>query len=136
MATIRCIEDIEVWQKARVLVQSVYNLTRKDSFREDFFLRNQVRKTAVSILSNIAEGFERNGNKEFLQFLSIAKGSTGELKSQLYIALDMNYIRPDEFQSTSIQIQETGRMIYGLMKYLRESGLRGSKYPVRRSDAA
>ena len=79
-------------------------------------------------MSNIAEGFERGGDKEFLQFLSIAKGSCGEARSQLYIALDANYVAKDEFDSIYNKLNETGRLISGLMKYLKQSDLRGSKF--------
>lgn len=87
-----------------------------------------MRRAAVSIMSNIAEGFERDGNKEFAQFLSNAKGSTGEVQSQLYVALDAGFIGQEEFEQLYEQCAETGRLIGGFMKYLAQTELRGQKY--------
>ena len=92
MSTIRRFEDIMAWQEARKLTAMVYEIVQNDKFANDYGLRDQVRRAAVSVGSNIAEGFERNGNKELLKFLWIAKGSTGEVISQLYTALDVGYI--------------------------------------------
>ena len=103
-------------------------VTRKPVFAGDFPLRDQIRRAAISIMSNIAEGFERGGNKEFLQFLAIAKGSCGEVRAQLYVALDQNYIDKNQFEVISAKLLETNRMIAGLMKYLQQSDLRGSKF--------
>jgi four helix bundle protein len=86
MATIKKFEDIEAWQKARVLCQEIYRISREGQFAKDFALRNQICASSGSIMDNIAEGFERGGRKEFIQFLGIAKGSSGEVKSQLYRA--------------------------------------------------
>jgi len=91
-------------------------------------LRDQIRRAAISILSNVAEGFERGGDNEFLQFLSVAKGSSGEARSQLYVALDQSYISENQFESLSKSVTEVSQLISGLMKYLRQSNLRGSKY--------
>ena len=91
MATITRFEDIKAWQEARKMVVSVYALTYKGELAKDYALRDQMRRAAISVPSNIAEGFERGGNKEFCQFLSHAKGSSGELRSQLYNALDLGY---------------------------------------------
>ena len=88
MAKIEKFEDIQSWQKARTLTKEIYGVTLTGAFAKDFGLRDQIRRAAVSILSNIAEGFERGGDKEFLQFMAIAKGSAGELRAQLYVALD------------------------------------------------
>ena len=95
---------------------------------QDFALVNQIRRALISILSNIAEGFEREGNTEFLQFLSIAKGSCGEVRAQLYIAFDQNYIDEASFSSISETLKETSRTISGLMKYLKGADFRGSKF--------
>jgi four helix bundle protein len=128
MARINKFEDIESWKRARTLTNEVYQITAKGSFIRDFCLRDQIRRATISILSNIAEGFERSGDNEFLQFLSIAKGSCGEVRAQLYVALDQSYITPAQFKSLSDCTSEISQLISGLMKYLRQSSLRGSKY--------
>lgn len=92
MATIKRFEDLEIWQLAREISRDVYDITRKDSIKHDFSLIDQLRRSSGSIMDNIAEGFERDGNKEFVQFLSYAKGSAGETRSQLYRAVDQKYI--------------------------------------------
>ncbi|GAG07154.1 unnamed protein product, partial [marine sediment metagenome] len=97
MATIERFQDIEAWQKARELTRAVYACSSNGSFAKDFGLRDQIRRAAVSILSNIAEGFERDGSAEFLQFLSIAKGSAAEVEAHLYVALDQQYITEHGF---------------------------------------
>ena len=99
MAKIKKFEDIESWKRARKLTKDVYTVTSQDRFSRDFGLRDQIRGAALSILSNIAEGFERDGDKEFLQFLAIAKGSSGEVSAQLYVALDLEYISLGQFES-------------------------------------
>src|SRR5262249_26484266 len=101
MATIEKFEDIEAWKLARRVSNLVYEASSQEKFCRDFALVNQIRRASISILSNIAEGFERQGNKEFLQFLAVAKGSCGEVRSQLYIALDQNYIERVTFDSIS-----------------------------------
>ncbi|HQO65044.1 MAG TPA: four helix bundle protein, partial [Syntrophorhabdus sp.] len=99
MAKIEKFEDIEAWEKARRIAKNVYAACRQVEFSRDFGLRDQMQRAAVSIMSNIAEGFERGTNKEFIQFLFIAKGSAGEVRSQLYLALDLGYINQDVFDS-------------------------------------
>jgi len=128
MATIQSFEEIEAWQKARELTRQIYSLSSQGSFSKDFRLRDQIRDASVSIMSNIAEGFERGGTKEFVQFLAIAKGSAGEIRSQLYVTLDQRYITKETFSRLYALASETGRMIGGLMNYLRKSGIKGSKY--------
>lgn len=128
MATIKKFEDIESWKMAREITKEIYEASSKENFRNDFALVNQIRRASISILSNIAEGFERGGNKEFLQFLAIAKGSCGEVRAQLYVALDQNYIEEKEFRKISDKLSEASRTISGLMKYLRQTDLRGSKF--------
>jgi four helix bundle protein len=86
-----------------------------------------MRRASVSILSNIAEGFERGGDKEFLQFLAVAKGSAGELRAQLYVAFDQQYVSMEKFDSLRSEVTEVSQLISGFMKYLKESDLRGSK---------
>ena len=97
MATIERFEDLEAWKIAREVTKEIYRVSKNDLFIRDFGLRDQICRASVSIMSNIAEGFERDGNKEFVNFLSIAKGSSGEVRSQLYVALDQNYISENEF---------------------------------------
>jgi four helix bundle protein len=128
MATIKRFEDIEAWKKARELTREVYRHSMVGSFSKDFGLRGQMRRATVSIMSNIAEGFERGGTKEFIQFLSVAKGSVGEIESQLYVALDQSYIGADQFASLKSLAGLTKRLIGGLIGYLRQSGLKGVKY--------
>lgn len=98
MASFERFEDIEGWKLARQATNQVYELSSAGEFSRDFALVNQMRRASISIMSNIAEGFERDGNKEFLQFLSIAKGSCGEVRSQLYIAFDRKYVDEARFQ--------------------------------------
>lgn len=128
MATFQKFEDIEAWQRARKLTREIYTVSNENPFSKDFGLRDQIRKASVSIMSNIAEGFERGGTKEFIQFLSIAKGSSGELRSQLYVALDQRYLKEEMFDRLLVTALETSRMISGLINYLRKSKMKGTKY--------
>ena len=125
---IKKFEDLESWKKARKLTNAVYDATAAGRFTRDFGLKDQIRRASISILSNIAEGFERGGDKEFLQLLAVAKGSCGEVRSQLYIAIDQGYLHQDLFDELSERAAEIGRLISGMMKYLSKSELRGSKY--------
>ena len=128
MARVENFEDLESWKLAREISRLVYSFSSNGSFAKDFALTNQIRRSSISIVSNIAEGFERNGDKEFVQFLTIAKGSCGELRAQLYIALDQNYIDNRLFSEIEGKLKETSRMIAGLIKYLKQSDLKGSKF--------
>ncbi len=128
MATFQSFEDIEAWQKARQLTKEIYEVSNKNLFARDFGLRDQIRRASSSIMSNIAEGFERGGKKEFIQFLSIAKGSAGEVKSHLYIALDQNYINKNSFDKLFSLTDEIVRMVGALLAYLSKSNLKGRKY--------
>lgn len=128
MPTFTRFEDIEAWKHARMLCQEIYHVSGHGSFAKDFGLRDQIRSASVSIMSNIAEGFERSGTGEFMQFLAIAKGSAGEMRSQLYIALDQGYLNQREFARLSNVANDTGKMLAGLMLYLRKSGIKGTKY--------
>jgi four helix bundle protein len=121
-------EDLEVWKAARALTQSIYRATAGGGFERDLALRDQIRRAAVSTMSNIAEGFERGGDKEFLQFLAQAKGSCGVVRSQLYTARDLGYLSQSDFGAMTSRAILTSRLISGLMKYLRDSGFRGSKF--------
>lgn len=118
MAKIERFEDIEAWKKARLLVELIYQETGKDAFAKDFGLRDQIRRAAVSIMSNIAEGFERNSDKEFRQFLYISKGSAGEVRSLLYIAMDLNYINKTVYESLMERVIFVSQKLSGFIKYL------------------
>ena len=107
-------EDLIAWQKARVLTKEIYQITRRGEFARDFGLSGQIQKAAVSIMSNIAEGFERVGRGEFHQFLSIAKGSAAEVRSQLYVALDIGYLDKHDFQIIMKKAEEVGKIVGGL----------------------
>ena len=128
MATVQKFEDLEVWRKARLLTREIYAVSRTGPFARDFPLQGQIRRAAVSIMSNIAEGFERDGNKEFVQFLTLAKGSCGEVRSQLYVALDQEYINASQFESLAQMNAEVGRILGGLTRYLQNSEVRGNKF--------
>jgi len=128
MSTFTQFQEIEAWQRARELVRKIYDVTGQGRFAGDFALRDQIRRAAVSIMSNIAEGFGRGGTKEFIQFLSVAKGSVSEVESQLYVARDQEYLDQAEFDLLYGPADEVGRMIAGLMKYLRQAKIRGAKY--------
>lgn len=121
MSEFKRFEDLEIWKKARELVQLIYEASSIGNFSKDFALKDQVRRASISILSNIAEGFERNNKKEFLIFLSYSKGSCGEVRAQLYIALDQKYLSCDVFETLSNNTIVLSKMISGFMKYLRNS---------------
>jgi len=121
MAKFNKFEEIESWKKARTVTKEIYRITLVSAFARDFGLRDQMRRASVSILSNIAEGFEREGDREFLRFLAIAKGSSGELRSQLYVALDQNYITSERFDFLFSEVTQTSQLISGFMKYLRRT---------------
>jgi len=129
MATFRRFEDIEAWVEARELVKIIYNLTGQEGFGRDYGLRDQTRRAAVSIMANIAEGYERDGNSEFSQFLSIAKASAGEVRSHLYVALDAGYLSAEGFRVLEHRAMRVSVLITRLMAYLRTSGRKGRKYP-------
>ena len=107
-------EDLVAWQKARLLTKAIYQAAGQPGFRRDFALRNQITRAAVSIMSNIAEGFERDRPGEFHQFLSVAKASCAELRSQLYIAFDVAYLTPEHFEQLLAQADEVARIVGGL----------------------
>ena len=122
MAKIERFEDIEAWKKARELAKEIYAISNEGLFSRDFGLRDQIRRAVVSVMSNIAEGFERGGDVEFRRFLSITKGSVGEVKAQLYVALDAGMIDQAKFDSLYQKATETGNLVGGFMRYLsRES---------------
>jgi four helix bundle protein len=114
-------EDIFAWQKSRQLAGRVYQVTRRSPFAQDFGLSKQIQRAAVSVMSNIAEGFERYSKREFAHFLSVAKGSLAEVRSQLYLAHDLGYVNDDEFSELQGLAIETKRLILGLHGSLQES---------------
>jgi four helix bundle protein len=118
MATIENFEDLEVWQISMDLCTEVYRITNSQLFSKDFGLKDQIRRAAVSVPSNISEGYERNGKNQFLYFLSIAKGSCGEVRTQLQIAYELNYLSKDEFVVLKQKCESTSRQLAGFMKYL------------------
>ena len=119
MGSFKNFEEIISWQKARENTALVYNMTTKNGFEKDFGLKDQIRRSSVSVMANIAEGFDRNTDKEFAQFLFIAKGSNAETLSHLYVALDLNYITQQEFETIKEKITEIRKLINGLISYLK-----------------
>lgn len=128
MSKIQRFEVLEASKIAREITKEVYRVTKNDSFSRDFGLINQICRACVSVMSNIAEGFERDGDKEFINFLSIAKGSIGEVRSQLYVALDQSYISEKEFMVIYEKAIENSHLISGLIKYLKQSEVKGGKF--------
>lgn len=118
---IKRFEDLEVWQLSRALVKEVYEITQKVEFQKDFGLKDQVRRCTVSIMANISEGFERKTQKEFINFLFIAKGSCGELRSHFYIAFDLGYINKETFDNLQNQTITISKSLSGFIKYLSSS---------------
>lgn len=121
MGAIVRVEEIEAWQESRKLAAEVYRLTSVGLWARDFGLRDQVRRAAVSIPSNIGEGFARESNAEFVRFLAIARGSASEVKTQMYIALDLGYVDEDSFHAIYARIERICKMITGLMQYLKKT---------------
>ena len=119
----KCIEEIQAWQKARELVREIYKTCRDGRLKSDFGLRDQIRRASVSSMSNIAEGFARKNDREFARFLDIGKGSATEVQSLLYVALDVGYVTRDEFERLHKLAAEAASLISGLTTYLRR-GLR------------
>ena len=110
------------------MTQEIYTVSNEGSFSRDFGLRDQIRRAGVSIMSNIAEGFERGGTREFVHFLAMAKGSAGEVKAQLYVAVDQGYMDKETFDRLFALASETARMIGGLMTFLRKSNPKGTRH--------
>ncbi|MDP3181199.1 MAG: four helix bundle protein [Desulfobaccales bacterium] len=128
MAKIERFEDIEAWKKARELTKIIYEVTSQGKIAADFSLRDQLRRASVSIMANIAEGFEREGNKEFRQFLAMAKGSVGEVKALLYVALDAGLTSSEQFYRIISLADEASRLLAGFLRYLKASEKKGSKF--------
>jgi len=128
MSKVERFEDLKIWQLARELCQMIHKLTIKDQFSRDFKLVGQINGSSGSIMDNIAEGFERDGNKEFIQFLTFSKGSCGETRSQLYRALDYQYITQDEFDAAYKMTLEESKMLKGFIQYLKDSEMKGNRF--------
>ena len=118
MSAVQRFEDLEVWQAARTLAREVYGLSNAEPFSKDFGLRDQIRRAAVSISSNRAEGFERHTNTDLKHFLTIARGSNGEVRSQLHIALDLGYVSSEQFNQMVALSDRIGKMLTSWMSYL------------------
>ncbi|MFC2096928.1 four helix bundle protein [Bacteroidota bacterium] len=131
MASVNKFEDLEVWKKARLLCLEIHVIADKECFNRDYGLIKQIKRSSGSIMDNIAEGFERNGNNEFIQYLSISKGSAGEVRSQLYRALDNKYINKETFDILYAESEEVSKMIGGLIKYLKNTSFKGVKFNNR-----
>lgn len=125
---VKYFEELEIWKEARLLTNAIYKITLDSAFSKDFGLRDQIRRAAVSIMSNIAEGFERGGNPELIQFLYIAKGSCGEVRSQLYVAKDQGYIVDEKFNELFKSFKRLSVMISNMIAYLKSSGMKGEKF--------
>jgi len=130
MGTIKKFEDIAAWQVARELSKAVYSMAKVGALSKDFGMRDQLQRAAVSVGCNIAEGFERNGNKEFAKFLWIAKGSSGEVASQIYTALDVGYITQDQFDIVYNLARRCSFLIYKFIVALKASPLAGERYKI------
>jgi four helix bundle protein len=123
----RRFEDLAFWQQARELTRAIYALTQKDGFAKDYGLKDQVQRAAVSVMSNIAEGFSRGTNVEFLHFLFIAKGSLSEVQSQLYVALDLAYVTQDEFRHVYSKADQVAKTMNAFIQSVKRTGRSGLK---------
>ena len=128
MAAVRDFEELAIFQKARDLSKKIYPVTNKDGFKSDFRFVQQIRAAAGSVMDNIAEGFERGGNKEFLNFLYIAKGSCGEVRSQLIRANDVGYLTQEEYNELYTECRKLSASIMNFIKEIKSSDLSGAKF--------
>jgi len=125
---IKRFEDLEIWQEARILCKVIFEITSVGPFSADFKFRDQIRASSGSVMDNIAEGFDRGGNREFCQFLSISQGSTGEVRSQSYRAYDYKYIDDERLNELLERTDSLCRKTFNLMKHLKHSDIQGFKY--------
>jgi len=134
MAKFEKVEDIIVWQLAIKLTDEIYKITNNQNFNRDFALRDQIRKSAISIPSNVAEGFERNSTNQFIYFLVIAKGSAGELRTQLLIAKNQDYITNEEFEKINNNALEISKKLGAFITYLKEFKLKNSSPAIKQGN--
>ena len=127
---IKKFEDLPVWQLALKVTKEIYELTNKKEFSKDFSLRDQIRRVIISVSSNIVEGFKKNNNNEFIRFLKIAKGSVGEVRNQLYIALAVDYITEQEFDKINKELEDLANQIGGFIVYL-EKKRKSKEFTIR-----
>jgi len=127
ISNIKSFEEIDAWKKARKIVKEIYKISSSGKFSEDWSLKDQIRRAALSIMSNISEGYLRQTDKEFIQFLYIARGSTAEVQSQLYVALDLNYIDNDKFEYLYQETLNIIKLISGFIKYLKNTYDKGKE---------
>ena len=120
MTDIRRFEDLEAWELGRELTNQVYRLTKSGPFAKDYSFTEQIRRAALSVMNNVAEGFDRGTNKDFVKFLFIARGSAAEVRSMLYIALDQGYLSQEEFENCKSLCIRCSQVIWGLIKSLRK----------------
>lgn len=130
MATIRRFEDLEIWQEARRLSREIIRIAKDTDLRVDFKFKEQIKSSSGSVMDNVAEGFERNGNIEFRQFLSIAKASAGETRSQIYRLFDNEYITQEELDSLVSDYEKLSGKINNFIAYLNKSDYKGTKFKV------
>lgn len=123
---IKKFEELPIWKLSLKITKDIYDVSSVGKWNKDFGLRDQVRRAVISVSSNIVEGFEKNNNNEFVRFLRIAKGSVGEVRNQLYIALSINYINQNEFDNINKHLEELARQVGGLIVYLKEFKIRNS----------
>ena len=128
MAAVKDFEELAIFQKARELSKKIYPVTDRESFKSDYRFVQQIRAAAGSIMDTIAEGFERTGNKEFLNFLYIAKGSCGEVRSQLIRANDVGYLTPEEYEDLYTECRKLSAAIMNFIKEIKASDITGAKY--------
>ncbi|MAW94180.1 MULTISPECIES: four helix bundle protein [unclassified Leeuwenhoekiella] len=128
MATVKRFEDLQIWQEARILAKEVVHIVQTTGLKDNYKLKDQIVGSSGSIMDNIAEGFERNGNLEFRQFLSIAKASAGETRSQLYRVFDWGYIDERQLNTLIDKSEALSKQISGFIAYLNKSDLKGTKF--------
>jgi four helix bundle protein len=128
MATITKFEDLEIWQEARKLTKEIYLISKETDLKQDFRFKEQIKASSGSVMDNIAEGFERDGNLEFRQFLSIAKGSAGETRSQIYRLFDYEYISEEKFTELKIKYENLSGKIKNFITYLNKKDFKGNKF--------